>query len=118
MTDTGDDFIRPPRTSGHVPLTLSQATLDAQRAAEDRAARAGGVHANTGQVWARKADGLVCRIAGFNGRWGLIADDDTVLWVGRDELVNEWTFTGCDHDAACCTIHDHHTMPHMGCVLR
>lgn len=118
MTDTGDDFIRPPRTSGHIPLTLSQATLDAQRAAEARAARAGGVHANTGQVWARKADGLVCRIAGFNGRWGLIADDDTVFWVGRDELVDEWTFTGCDHAAACCTIHGHHTMPHMGCVLR
>jgi hypothetical protein len=117
---TSDDTVRPPRTSAHIPLAPpSQATLDAQREAEERAARAGGVHADIGQVWARKADGLVCRIGGYNGRWGMVTDDDTWFMVGRDELVDEWTFTGrCDHEASCCRTHGTHTMPHMGCILR
>lgn len=80
--------------------------------------RAGGAHAAVGQMWARKADGEVFRIIGYNGRWGLIHEDHTVIMVGRDELVDEWTFTGCNHEAACCTIHHHHTMPHKGCILR
>lgn len=97
--------------------------LDAQRVAAERAARAGGVHADIGQLWTRKADGTVFRIVGAKGGpkghvFGLADADEAVLLVDPDDLVDDFTFAGCDHEAACCTTHGTHTMPHMGCILR
>lgn len=107
----------------HIPLVPSQATLDARRVAEARAARAGVVHADIGQIWARKSDGLLFRIAGAKGGpkgrvFGLVDETEAVILVDPDDLVDDFTFTGCDHEAACCTVHAHHTSPHLGCVLR
>lgn len=107
------------RTTEPVPQSLAQAAFDSQHVAAERAARAGGVHAGTGQTWMRKSDNTVWRIAGHKTRtWVLVDDDDTYIEVGLDELADEWTHTGCDHTAACCTTHRTHTSPHMGCVLR
>jgi hypothetical protein len=119
-----DETVRPPRTSRHIPLPPpSQATLDARRVAEERAARAGGVHADIGQIWARKSDGILWRIAGAKGGpkghvFALVDETDDVIEVDPDDLVDDYTPAGCDHEAACCTTHRTHTSPHMGCILR
>lgn len=106
-----------------IPLQISQAALDARARAEDRAGRAGGVHPSPGQLWTRTCDGATMRLAGMKGggariTCGMLHEDGTVIEVDIDTLVDEWTFAGCDHDAACCTIHGTHTSPHMGCILR
>lgn len=37
----------------------------------------------------------------------------------HDVFNKEYKDTGIhDHEAACCTVHNTHTSPHMGCLLR
>lgn len=39
-------------------------------------------------------------------------------YVTLEELANGFEFLGCNHEDACCSTHDTHTTPHMGCILR
>lgn len=100
--------------------TPSQAALDARRAADERAARAGGVHAAPGQIWSPEGGDDLLQILGAKGPHLILRNVRTgaTVEVTSDDLVDHYDFIGCDHDASCCTIHGTHTSPHMGCVLR
>lgn len=46
-------------------------------------------------------------------------DNETVFEIPKQEFNDNYKDTGIhDHVASCCDVHETHTSPHTGCLLR
>lgn len=78
------------------------------------------VHPDRGQTWRSKSNGSTTKIYGRRMRAVAHISQREYGYVETplNEFINEYEFASCDHSDSCCRVHNTHTMPHMGCILR
>lgn len=75
---------------------------------------------SSGQTWRSKKHGATTQIYGRRMRAVVHISQREHGYVETPlkDFLLEYEFDACDHSVACCTIHQKHTDPHMGCILR
>lgn len=76
-----------------------------------------------GFTYREKVDGTLWRLSGMRSGRTVILDSVTAEGEFRDRvsvetLADDFEYVGCNHDSNCCAIHNTHTMPHRGCIMR
>ena len=72
-------------------------------------------------LYRRVETGEVFVFAGLKRKTVVFKDEATGehFEVSHSEFFDQYEDTGIhDHDRACCTLHETHSVPHMGCLLR
>lgn len=72
-------------------------------------------------LYRRVETGEVFIFAGLKQRTVVFKDEATGdhFEVSHSEFFEHYEDTGIhNHDKACCTLHETHSVPHMGCLLR
>lgn len=73
------------------------------------------------QVWRHNADGHMITLVSERARSYRVRSTlrpVRFFEVTKSEIASDYTLVECDHDNRCCTMHETHATPHVGCLLR
>lgn len=78
------------------------------------------IYPGRGQTWTHKASKKPTEIYGRRMRTIVHLSIAAHGYVETpvNEFLKEYEYTECNHEAACCDLHNEHTMPHTDCILR